>query len=206
MYYHNMTSTALRREPSTATLVDLQFWFLGHDIKHAEGNALVRFGFERVATDTVGGTTCYVLPLPTVEPSRRQLVCWGFAAYVGPTRAGATDGPECGPTGAHADGVLVARHARTPLLLRAPLILPLHRLCDLPRGEAPRSREEWSAAHAGVAAAAAVFADYERWAGATLGEAHRDRALALLPRHKRRRFVAQRGLAAHWDRVCAALC
>ena len=206
MYYHNMTSTALRREPSTATLVDLQFWFLGHDIKHAEGNALVRFGFERVATDTVGGTTCYVLPLPTVEPSRRQLVCWGFAAYVGPTRAGATDGPECGPTGAHADGVLVARHARTPLLLRAPLILPLHRLCDLPRGEAPRSREEWSAAHAGVAAAAAVFADSERWAGATLGEAHRDRALALLPRHKRRRFVAQRGLAAHWDRVCAALC
>ena len=206
MYYHNMTSTALRREPSTATLVDLQFWFLGHDIKHAEGNALVRFGFERVATDTVGGTTCYVLPLPTVEPSRRQLVCWGFAAYVGPTRAGATDGPECGPTGAHADGVLVARHARTPLLLRAPLILPLHRLCDLPRGEAPRSREEWSAAHAGVAAAAAVFADYERWAGATLGEAHRDRALALLPRHKRRRFVAQRGLAEHWDRVCAALC
>ena len=206
MYYHNMTSTALRREPSTATLVDLQFWFLGHDIKHAEGNALVRFGFERVATDTVGGTTCYVLPLPTVEPSRRQLVCWGFAAYVGPTRAGATDGPECGPTGAHGDGVLVARHARTPLLLRAPLILPLHRLCDLPRGEAPRSREEWSAAHAGVAAAAAVFADYERWAGATLGEAHRDRALALLPRHKRRRFVAQRGLAAHWDRVCAALC
>ena len=206
MYYHNMTSTALRREPSTATLVDLQFWFLGHDIKHAEGNALVRFGFERVATDTVGGTTCYVLPLPTVEPSRRQLVCWGFAAYVGPTRAGATDGPECGPTGAHADGVLVARHARTPLLLRAPLILPLHRLCDLPRGEAPRSREEWSAAHGGVAAAAAVFADYERWAGATLGEAHRDRALALLPRHKRRRFVAQRGLAAHWDRVCAALC
>ena len=206
MYYHNMTSTALRREPSTATLVDLQFWFLGHDIKHAEGNALVRFGFERVATDTVGGTTCYVLPLPTVEPSRRQLVCWGFAAYVGPTRAGATDGPECGPTGAHADGVLVARHARTPLLLRAPLILPLHRLCDLPRGEAPRSREEWSAAHAGGAAAAAVFADYERWAGATLGEAHRDRALALLPRHKRRRFVAQRGLAAHWDRVCAALC
>ena len=205
MYYHNMTSTALRREPSTATLVDLQFWFLGHDIKHAEGNALVRFGFERVATDTVGGTTCYVLPLPTVEPSRRQLVCWGFAAYVGPTRAGATDGPECGPTGAHADGVLVARHARTPLLLRAPLILPLHRLCDLPRGEAPRSREEWSAAHAGVAAAAAVFAAYERWAGATLGEAHRDRALALLPRHKRRRFVAQRGLAEHWDRVCAAL-
>jgi hypothetical protein len=206
MYYHDMTSIALRREPSTATLVDLQFWFLGHDIKHAEGNALVRFGFERVATDTVGGTTCYVLPLPTAEPIPRQLVCWGFAAYVGPTRSGATDGPDGGPTGAHADGVLVARHTRTPLLLRVPLMLPLHRLCDLPRGEAPRSREEWSAAHAGVAAAAAVFADYERWASATLGEAHRDRALALLPRHKRRRFVAQRGLAEHWDRVCAARC
>ena len=204
-----MTSPALRREPTTATLVDLQFWFLGHDIKHVDGNALVRFGFERVATDTIGGTTCYVLPLPTVKPSRRQLVCWGFAAYLGHTNTGAMDGAAngaaTGPPRAPAGGVLVARHMRTPLLLRAPLTLPRHRLCDLPQGQAPRSREDWSTAHAGVAAAAAVFADYERWVGATLGEAQRARALALLPRHKRRRFVAQRGLAEHWDRVCAAL-
>ena len=58
------------------TLVDQQLWYIGHDIRHADGNALARFGFER-RRGASGGTSCY--RLPSVDPSR-QLLCWGFGA------------------------------------------------------------------------------------------------------------------------------
>jgi hypothetical protein len=41
-------------------LLDQQFWFLGHDIRHADGNALQRFGFVRWRSPAQGGTSCYV--------------------------------------------------------------------------------------------------------------------------------------------------
>jgi len=188
-------------------LVDQQFWFLGHDIQHADGNALVRFGFVRTRSHHPGGTTCYRLPLGVGHVAgdvNAQLVCWGFAAYIGPVLgnsdvAGDAANTRCGST--TAGGIIITRHAHTPLLLRAPLRLPLHTERALPQRSSPQGPEEWCVANRGLAMAATVFATYERWAGEHLGAAHRARALALLPRHKARRFVPHPDLADQWDRV-----
>ncbi|MFY7922390.1 MAG: hypothetical protein ACOVSI_08245, partial [Gemmatimonas sp.] len=73
-------ATSAHRPVRLATLLDQQLWYIGHDTRHADGNALLRFGFERSRTPA-GGTSCYRL---SAEDPTRQVVCWGFGVYVGP--------------------------------------------------------------------------------------------------------------------------
>ncbi len=217
--------------PATRYLVDQQLWYFGHDIQHADGNALVRFGFERRRAFDGVGTTCYLLPLDLgriddlVEPTRTDrdgrwitpphgdgaLACWGFATYFGrvvPRTIGCeadvcscSPRPERAASGVQDAGVLLERAAAAPRIARDPLALPAHRLADLPSRSGPRSAEQWKVALAGLRAIAAIFAVYERWARETLGERHRSRALAMVPRHKQRRFVSRPHLVDAWDRI-----
>ncbi|MFM8517330.1 MAG: hypothetical protein ACKODA_05545 [Nevskiaceae bacterium] len=174
-------------------LLDQQFWFLGHDIRHTAGNGLERYGFRRFRAVDGVGTTCYVLPL---EPGR-ALVCWGFAAYVGAVCETATaDGPVLSTPA----GVLVQRHSVTPRLVCAAPALPLHRLADLPRARAPHSRRDWQLVHEGLQQLAIRFAEYEQWAQRALGEPYRLGPLRALPRHKRRKFEPVSDLSGFWAR------
>jgi hypothetical protein len=172
-------------------LLDQQLWFIGHDIRHAEGNALVRFGFARLRSGEGGGTTCYCLPL---DGSDRQLVCWGFGVYIGSVRANAM--PESGPP---VPGVLIQRHAMTPRLLRDALPLPLHKPSALPASRSPVTAADWNRVHRALTELAVQLTRYESWARQALGNAHRSRVLAQLPRHKRRRFCETTDLAAIWS-------
>jgi hypothetical protein len=184
------------RPLTLATLLDQQLWFIGHDIRHADGNALTRYGFDRWRSPAVG-TSCY--RLSGDDPSR-QVVCWGFGIYVGPV----TDGSEQTAAYPRGDaplqrGVFIQRHSFTPRLLARPLRLPVHQPSDLPVLRSPISADVWVDVRAGLAALAGVWSRYEAWARDALGAVHRAQVLALVPRHKRRRFSRATDLAQQWN-------
>lgn len=191
-----MPPQAPQRPLRLPVLLDQQFWFLGHDIRHAAGNALERFGFTRWRHPQGVGTSCYVLP----QAPGQALVCWGFAAYLGAVRF-----PDADPAGGDGEpvgpaGILVQRHAMTPRVVRTPPCVPVHRLTDLPRTRAPQSGRDWEAVHAGLPTLATLFACYEQWAQRALGASYRLETLRTLPRHKRRKFDVVPDLSAHWGR------
>lgn len=201
-----MTPQAPRRHLRLPVLLDQQFWFLGHDIRHEAGNALERFGFTRWRHPQGVGTSCYVLPQGPGE----ALVCWGFAAYLGAVRSPhapsglATRMADGNSTDAEPAtgiaGMLVQRHSMTPRLVLAPPCLPVHRLSDLPRTRAPQSRRDWEVVERGLPTLATLFARYEQWAQHALGASYRLDTLRALPRHKRRRFEQVADLSAQWGR------
>lgn len=188
-----MAPQAPARSLRLPVLLDQQFWFLGHDIRHVSGNGLERYGFQRFRAANGVGTSCYVLP----QGPGTALVCWGFAAYLGAvsTPIAAGDQVVAGPA-----GVLVQRHSVTPRLVCAPPTLPLHRMTDLPRARAPRSPSDWQLVRDGLERLAELFADYERWAQQALGEPYRLGTLRALPRHKRRKFEPVSDLSGFWGR------
>lgn len=174
-----------------ATLLDQQLWFIGHDIRHADGNALTRFGFERWRA-TGGGTSCYRLK---GDNSPYDLVCWGFGMYVGPL----VDAVSTPLTPVIPRGVLIQRHTATPRLVATPLALPLHQPNELPRLHSPVTVRDRCEVESGLHALAAMLARYERWAFDVLGPEHRHSTLAQVPRHKRRRFSTATDLAELWS-------
>jgi hypothetical protein len=179
-------------------LLDQQLWFLGHDIRHPEGNALVRFGFDRVRPSSSGGTTCYRLAAENA-PSE-ALVVWGFALYRGSIAPRSTEATRS-PRGETPAGVLLFRHAASARLVWPAMRLPLHKPSELPRLEMPRTPVEQGQLRDGMIALARALHAYERWTVEALGPSHRRRVMATLPRHKRRRFVDLPDLAEPWRAV-----
>lgn len=59
-------------------LVDQQFWLFGQDVVAAEGNRLLTYGGERLATMQRGKAACYRLPIS--PHSNAYLYLWGFGA------------------------------------------------------------------------------------------------------------------------------
>jgi len=197
-----MVLQALSRPLRLPVLLDQQFWYLGHDIRHVDGNALQRFGFERLRSGTDSGTSCYVYALSDTAPLD-AVVCWGFAAYCGPVRFGAAaEGVLAGVPVARR-GVLLHRHANGPRLTAAPLPLPLHRLADLPKARVASSDAERRTVRERVGQMALVFSRYEHWARSTLGDRYRLDTLAQLPRRKQRRFERVPDLSAFWARLAS---
>jgi hypothetical protein len=86
-----------------------------------------------------------------------------------------------------------------PRLLARPLRLPVHQPSDLPVLRSPISADDWVDVRAGLAALAGVWSRYEAWARDALGAVHRTQVLALVPRHKRRRFSRATDLAQQWN-------
>jgi hypothetical protein len=189
-------------------LLDLQLWMLGQDRLHPEGNALARYGFQRGRHPEGHGSSGYLLPLN--DPPGTGLVCWGYGIYLGPVRLippgdAAPSRATGSPPGAPPLGVVLERHAFGPRVLTAPLALPVRAKAALGARHVPRAPLEQQAAGDGLRRVATLLADYERWALRTLGHAHRLQALALLPRHKRRRLPATPSLADGWDALRDAL-
>ncbi|MCA2984579.1 hypothetical protein [Gemmatimonas sp.] len=196
-----MPAQAPSRPLRLPVLLDQQFWFLGHDIRHTDGNALQRFGFVRWGCTGSSGTSCYVYGL-TEQAPLEAIVCWGFAAYCGPVQfANATPATTCPPGGDVSPGVLLQRHSRSPRVTEVPLALPLHRLSDLPRSGPARTDAQRHAVRRQIVRMAELFSRYERWARGALGDRYRLRTLSQLPRHKQRCFEPVPDLSEQWARL-----
>jgi hypothetical protein len=182
----NQVPPRVPRALRLSTLVDQQLWFLGCDIRHTKGNALLQFGFERYRATDDGQPSCYVLPVG----QQCVVACWGFAVY-------------CGPLGVQHDapspcGALLLRHALSSRVTLHPLSLPIHTRSALPTHKPAESATEREVMQTQLGRLAHTLARYEQWAVTELGDTYRRSTLRDLPRHKRRRFVATPDLSASW--------
>jgi len=154
-----------------ASLLDQQLWCIGRDILHAQGNALLRYGFSRErAPAGASGSTAYVfIPAPD-----SQLILWGFAAFYGERALGG--------------GILVRRHGRQPgWTTEHALSFPMSTLKQLPSAYLPRTAVDIVQYRALLGGMARTLAGYESWAQRELGAEYRRDCIRRRPRHIRRR-------------------
>lgn len=179
-----------------STLVDQQLWFLGCDIRRAEGNALVAFGFTRYRSPDGSRPTCYVLPVA----EQCVVACWGFAVYCGPVCSPQhDDNPPSLVAPLLPCGALLLRHALSSRVALAPLSVPIHARQQLPPHRVAHTRTERDVMRGHLQVLSDTFVQYERWARETLGEDYRRSTLHDLPRHKRRRFLRAPDLSGAWQ-------
>jgi hypothetical protein len=175
--------------------LDQQLWYLGRDIHGPFGNALRDYGFVRHRPLAGHGSSSYVLPLPAESDGQpMQLICWGFGVAI--TRI---ELPLAGAAPVPWAGIVHERFGWSSRLLRHPLSPSIHQVSDLPAASRPVTAAEHEFTVRAKQLLARAFAGYERWAIATLGQAHRDAALREAPRHKRHRFLKMPGLAVAWE-------
>jgi len=165
---------------------------MGQDRWHPAGNALTRFGFQRSRAEGTGGSSGYLLPIDSSD--RTVLVCWGHGIYVGPVFVAGEQRPSDVPP-----GVLLARHAFGPRLLRTPPALPVPNSSALGARHLPQTPTEQTLVARRLRLLVSQLVRYEQWALETLGATHRQHALDLRPRHKRRRHAGAPCLAEAWQ-------
>jgi hypothetical protein len=72
---HSEAYLSLEDEKIGATATHMQCWFWGLDVKHPEGNILIKRGFRRYrAPKGKDASSCYELHIP----DRKRLLLWGF--------------------------------------------------------------------------------------------------------------------------------
>ena len=167
-------SPAHLRRHLAATL-DLTLWCLGCDVRHPDGNLLVRRGLVRLPPphDTRPAATMYAAC--TADGGEVSLAVWGFGLFVGSRTAGR--------------GLLVRRHADAGARLtrRPRLAAPAWRPDQLPPADPVRGPDDGAAAAQLLATVASHLAEYERWVASCCGPAYRAACAAAQPRHVRRR-------------------
>lgn len=143
-------------------LLHQQCWYWGCDIRRAEGNLLLEYGFEQFRPpDTERGSTAYRLEVSNGDSSARRLTLWGFGLYYANER--------------HGGGVFLRRYEFEPKLgSEVKLILPMWTIEQLsPELRVPRGREERSRALELVAEACALIERYEHWVTGVCGATYR---------------------------------
>ena len=130
-------------------LLNQQCWTWGRDVRRAEGNLLVNYGFEqfRRPDDACGGTA-YRLELTDDSSSPRSLTLWGFGFYFA--------------SAAQTGGIFMNRFNFTPELSETlQLDLPLWHFDQLPLRYSPRNENEARRALYLLAEACMVVEGYE---------------------------------------------
>ncbi len=172
-----LDAAALR---SASHLLDQQMWCFGQDIRHPEGNVLLRFGFQRHRqTDAAGSHSAYVLtPFPAA-----QLVLWGFGLFYGQGSCG---------------GMFLRRYLFHPVWTpHAQLSELVWEPADVPDVRAPRTPEEWRRTCRLLAGAVRWIAGYEHWVQETLGSAYRRQCLEQW----KKTVVAADAIPAAWQKL-----
>lgn len=171
-----LSNAMLRRgEP----LLHQQCWCWGCDIRRAEGNLLLEYGFEKHRPpDDAEGSSAYRLDLSCFAPSLsapaldvshvekrvRSVVLWGFGFFYADSRLG---------------GIFIQRYKFTPKLTRAiELPMPLWKAAQLPAHDIPRTRHARQRALRLLVGACTFIEAYERWVLGVVGLAYRRRCLA----------------------------
>jgi hypothetical protein len=126
-----------------STIFDLQMWCLGCDIRRAEGNLLLHYGFERRRPEEgVPGSSHY---FKQIDPSH-QIHLWGFAMIV--------TNPLC--------GLCLKRHERIPVFAWVPNVAPhLSKPHDLPPFSSPKTDDERVEARGLLSRCVAEMSQYE---------------------------------------------
>lgn len=139
-----------------APLLNQQCWCWGQDIRHTEGNILLRYGFERRRPpETLHGSSVYILQMT----SERTVVLWGFGVLYAEAGAG---------------GLFLARSDFT--LHIAPdtgFLAAVHTLAELPALHTPQTPQEWQRTWVQAATLFHWISTYERWINATYGLGYR---------------------------------
>ena len=147
-------------------LLHQQCWAWGRDVRHAEGNLLLEYGFEKFRPpDEVEGSTAYRLDLSGDAVSLRSLTLWGFGLYYASAE--------------RAGGIFLNRFKFTPMLSdTVKLDLPLWKMEQLPASRVPNDLTLQDRALGLLAEACALIEAYERWVRAVVGAQYRHRCLA----------------------------
>jgi hypothetical protein len=159
-------------------MLDQQMWCWGQDIRLSEGNALIRYGFERhPVAPGISGSNGYARR----DEAGRLLALWGSGLYLGAPGLG---------------GVALRRFDFRPAYTRRPTLLP----SELSGGAVPTFRAP--AELPGPAREAALVGEildaivsYERWALDELGLDHRRRCVAAW----RKACVTAEEMAPAWE-------
>lgn len=139
-----------------APLLNQQCWCWGQDIRHPEGNLLLRYGFERHRPpDPTRGSSVYRLPL-TPE---RTVILWGFGVLYAQVGAG-------GLFLADSDFTLHITADMSPLAA-------VHTLAELPGLHPPQTPQEWQRTWMQAATLLHWISTYERWVSATYSQGYR---------------------------------
>jgi hypothetical protein len=172
-----------------AELLHLQCWLWGCDIRRAEGNLLLAYGFSRQRPPSgAAGSSAYLMALE----SGVCVVLWGFGAFYGNPAEG---------------GVYLRRYEFTPVRTaplnaqRLPWLPDRIRPADIPPEPDVRQRM-----HRQFVALLEWIAQYEMWVRNTYGLAYRRRCAEESTKHTFRIAIEQ--LVEEWQHLahrCADL-
>jgi hypothetical protein len=143
-----------------APLLNQQCWCWGWDIRRAEGNLLIEYGFARHRVpEGVRGSSMYERQLD----HGRLVVLWGFGLFYGDPALG---------------GLFLRREGFNPQCTGwSALQNPIWEVEKM-AAHAPATADGWRCLNALTAAALRWIADYEQWVGNTLGNDYRATCVA----------------------------
>ena len=129
-----------------APLLNQQGWCWGQDIRHPQGNVLLRYGFEcHRAPDPTRGSSVYTCQLTPEQ----VIVLWGFGVLYAQASIG---------------GLFLARSDCTlHVTSDTRSLATVHTLDELPMLHAPPTAEEWQRVWGQAAALFRWISTYERW-------------------------------------------
>lgn len=157
-----------------------QMWAWGQDIRHPEGNLLVRYGFQRQRQEQarLGGASEYSL-----ETSQQHVIkLWSFGVSL--------YAPEQG------SGILLKRHSFRPALLSELPTEILGRPAQLPPYRKAKNSSEAQQMYAFLTRLLDGFSVYEAWVQNLYGMAYRT---DILHRHWKRGYRIN--LAQEWREI-----
>jgi len=173
-------------EQEGGRLLDVAMWCIGQDVRHPDGNLLVRRGCARDALPKGSvGTSAYSAALA----GGATLTLWGFGALLVPA--------------GRAQAVFFERALLRPQLVNMRHVSwPLFETAALGPLRPPVDVAEARLARLSAAALAAWLSEYEAWLAGEVGTAYRSSLLAR--RHKRPPCSAE-ALPQAWQRLAVRL-
>lgn len=190
------TALPLSAQQALTALLDGQLWYWGQDILHADGNALVAYGFRRARgpDDRTQRSTAYELTGDGATHrdlhGLHQLIAWGFGVSASHGELARAHG-----------SLLLVRHEAAPGLCTTPVLARAGTRTLLPTRRMPACAGEWACLRASIVAVAHCCADYEAWARQQLGAGYRREAQQRRPRAVRRRHPQPPFLDDAWRRL-----
>lgn len=163
-------------------LYNQQMWSWGQDVRHPDGNLLLRYGFthRRHVPDKQGGSSEYLLTRDGL-----QLRLWSF-----------------GLTLRGFETLVLVRHAFRPRILVGPLAEEIWKTTQLPKTRPVQGFEEVCSTLGLLQSVCHMMGDYELWLGERLPATYRQQCFQRWPQRPRE-FVRESG--RQWHQIAAAL-